>query len=981
MPPRKKAKPDYQVTDYRHDETRTNIPPAGLAGQGRVAEVPKTRYSYDPHLPPVLRFDSSGAADRLPELLEIARQRAMDDDEARVLAEALRVHQPWLEWAGKREKPWFEVDPVALHIHERVSAQAIIATARREPLQRSFFADPELDYREAVKFYQYPMEWTNRLILGDSLTVMHSLARREDLAGKVQMIYIDPPYGINFRSNFQSQISQRDVKDKADDLTREPEQVKAYRDTWTLGVHSYLAYLRNRLVAARELLTDTGSIFVQISDENVHLVRCLMDEVFGSSNFVALIPFQTTSGLQSRQIKGVFDLLIWYCTDKERIKYRQLYLDKQIGADTYYDFAVLPDGQTVKLQGDEALPQEALVFSPQPLVSGAYSQTTTFEFEYRDSSYHPGANRCWKTTPDGMSRVAASERIFASEKTLKFMRYANDFPVTEVSNLWTDAMSLVGKDYIVQTVPKVIERCVLMTTDPGDLVLDPTGGSGTTAYVAEQWGRRWITIDTSRVAVALARQRLLTAKFDYYQPQHPDEPLHPMRNQFVYKSVPHITLKSIAQNQALDPIFARWEPVLVEKLAGLNAGLAAVTPALRTALQAKLTAKERAEGKKVVSDADRRRWLLPKNAWQAWEVPFDSDPDWPELLRVALDAYRTAWRRKMDEVNATIAASAPSEPLVDQPQVVKNILRVSGPFTVEGVQPAEETLDLDTPIGGEPEPLETFSVAGDPTNAEAYLEKMIRLLRVDGVRFPDNKVVPFERLEPVGNDTIHAHGEWLVGGETRRVAVSFGPQYGPITAKQVEDVLWSASRRGYDDLVFAGFTIDGAAQATIQEDPNPRVRCHLAYIRPDVNIGGDLLKNTPSSQLFTVFGLPRALLEKTTEGEFVVTMEGVDIYDPITNTINATRADKVAAWFLDSDYDGATFCISQAFYPDSSAWEKLAKALKTVVDPARFEAFSGTTSLPFSAGKHGRAAVKIIDPRGNEVMRVLRLDGQVIYNE
>ena len=522
---------------------------------------------------------------------------------------------------------------------------------------------------------------------------------------------------------------------------------------------------------------------------------------------------------------------------------------------------------------------------------------------------------------------------------------------------------------------------MLMTTDPGDLVLDPTCGSGTTAYVAEQWGRRWITIDTSRVAIALARQRLLTAKFDYYELADKDDGIS---GGLIYKTAPHITLGGIAQNQALDPIFEKWQPILDEKLTALDTALSQVTPELRTALQTKLVAKERSEGKRAITDADERRWLLPQEKWEHWEVPFDADPDWPAALKTALEDYRRAWRAKMDEVNEAIAASAPSETLYDQPKIVSNVLRVSGPFTVEGVQPAEELLDLDSPIGGAPEELVTFPTPGEPaddqaTNVSAYLDKMIRLVRQDGVRFPNNKVLEFQRLESLSNSILHAEGEWGNGnGEgLRRVAVAFGPQYGPITAQQVEQSLREAYRRGYDDLIFAGFTIDGAAQAVIQEDPNPQVRCHLAHIRPDVNMG-DLLKDTPSSQLFTVFGLPRVKLEPTGDGEWIVEMEGVDIYDPVTNTIQATRASKVAAWFLDSDYDGRTFCITQAFFPDSAAWDKLARALKSVVDPQRFAAFSGTRSLSFEAGEHNRIAVKVIDPRGNEVMRVMNL-GEVTY--
>ena len=968
--PAKKQKAEIQ--DYRHDAaTRKNNPPVGIASHGKVREKPKQEYAYNPHLPPSLRFDENGNADQLPELLQKAQRGPLSADEVQILAEALKNHSPWLEWAGKQEAKSFAVDPVALHIHERVSAKAIVKVAERENVQRELFADPQLEYLEAVEFYQHDVDWTNRLILGDSLIVMSSLARREDLAGKVQMIYIDPPYGIKFASNFQPTVFQRDVKEKGQDLTRQPEQIKAYRDTWTLGVHSYLAYLRDRLIVAKELLTDSGSIFVQISDENIHRVRCIMDEVFGAENFIALIPFQTTTGLQSRYLKGVYDLIIWYAREKENMKYKQLYLEKQTGANTYYDYVKLPDGSTQKTQESGEIPDNWQIFSPQPLVSGTYSETTTFEFPHNSTLYHPGSNRCWKTTPEGMKRLSKSERIFASTKTLKFIRYANDFLVTEVSNLWTDAMSLIGKKYVAETVPKIIERCMLMVTEPGDLVLDPTCGSGTTAYVAEQWGRRWITIDTSRVAITLARQKLLTVNFNYYQLKNG---LEGVSGGFVNKTVPHITLKSIAQNTALDPIFAKHEMILKEKLEALNLALTEVTPEIQTGLLAKLAEKEKREGKKSITDMDRRRWQLPKQSWQEWEVPFDTDPDWPQTLRDALTDYREVWRAKMDEVNGCIAASSDSEELVDQPEVDRKKLRVSGPFTVEAVQPAEASLDTDSPIGGEPEEvLDTFEADGvdrEPTNAEAYLDRMIHLLR--GLQLPDNQELNFAVLEPLEGDILHAEGSWEDNDTERNVAVVFGPQHGPVTAMQVEACLPIASQRGYNQLVFAGFSFDGAAQAAIQADPNPRVRMYMAHIPPDVIIG-DLLKETSSSGLFTVTGLPRTAIETTEDGDYIVKMEGVDIYNPVENTVSSAGGDKVAAWFLDSDYDGRTFCITQAFFPDKKAWNKIARALKGVIDTERFEKFSGTESLPFPAGKHQRVAVKVIDPRGNEVMRVHNL--------
>jgi len=779
------------------------------------------------------------------------------------------------------------------------------------------------------------------------------------------------------------------VKDREKDLTREPEMVKAYRDTWTLGVHSYLAYLRDRLFAAKELLTDSGSIFVQISDANLHRVRSLMDEVYEKDNFIAMISFAKTASQTAKLLPSVFDYILWYAKDISQVRYHKIYRPKEMlaGGKKAYHWIELTNGQRTKIdtyQKDlDEMKGQYKVYRADNLTSQSGGPTTNYPVEFEGSTFSSGPG-FWKTNQDGMNRLLKTRRLTAIGKTLSYVRYIDDFPVFPSSTAWIDtAIAGYGekKTYVVQTNTKVIERCLLMTTDPGDLVLDPTCGSGTTAYVAEKWGRRWITIDTSRVAIAIARQRLLTAKFDYFKLKDKDKGVG---GGFVNKTVPHITLKSIAQNVALDPIFEKHEPVLAEKLKILNEALKAGTPEIRKKLKRKLLEKERNEGKKAITDADRRRWDLPKNKWEEWEVPFDTDPDWPEALRDALTDYRRAWRAKMDEVNECIAASAEKEELVDQPEMERGVLRVSGPFTVEAVQPPEERLDETSPIDEPEGDLETFDVQGEPINVEAYLEKMIRLLRNDGVRFPNNKEMRFKRLDPLESDVLHAEGEWENGkDDERRVAVSFGPQYGPVTAKQVEDCLRAAYRRGYDEIVFAGFSFDGAAQAALQEnqdDPDSKVRAHLAHIRPDVNMDG-LLKDTPSSQLFTVFGLPRTSVESAEDNQWIVKMEGVDIYNPVENTITPTGAEKVAAWFLDADYDGRTFCICQAFFPDKSAWAKLAKALKGVVDEEAFAKFSGTISLPFPAGKNRKVAVKVIDPRGNEVMRVHTLEGGFYSDE
>jgi adenine-specific DNA-methyltransferase len=488
----------------------------------------------------------------------------------------------------------------------------------------------------------------------------------------------------------------------------------------------------------------------------------------------------------------------------------------------------------------------------------------------------------------------------------------------------------------------------------------------------------------------------MTAKYDFFRLR--DESIGIAGN-FIYKTVPHITLKSIAQNSNLDPIVAKHQRNLDAVLARCNAALKQVTAAVREKLQAKLLRKQKDQGRKAITDADRRRWEIPKDGaeWEGWQLPFDTDPDWPKELAIGVMEYRELWRAKMDEVNACIAANAEQEELVDQPEVVRGVVRVSGPFTVEAVQPPEMSLGDAKVItvdefDGAPDAMETFEMRMVETvtdqeaqNLDAYLDQMMRYLKMDGVLFPNNKVMKFHRLEPVmDGSVIHAEGRWANGGpdadpEGRaNIGVVFGPQYGPITAMQVEEAIRQANRRGYDHLVLAGFSFDGTAQAVIAESSHPKLKVHSAHIRPDVNPAmAGLLKEQPGSQLFSVFGQPRTRVDgPNAGGEYTVTMEGVDIYNPVDNTVTPTKADKVAAWFVDGDYDGRTFCITQAFFPDKSAWEKLSKALDGIVDAERFEAFSGTESLPFPAGKHKCVAVKVIDPRGNEVMRIHKLEAR-----
>lgn len=993
---------------YKHvGEKRKNIPPAKIASEGEVPKVERAVYYYSPHLAPVLRFDPTGESDRLKTLITEAGRRALTTAEQEALTEALRSAEPWLEWANKREQRKLEIDPVALHIHERVSAQAIVRTAMREDVQRDMFADPQQPYQEAVQFYKYEIDWANRLILGDSLQVMASLARREHLAGKVQMIYLDPPYGIKFSSNFQPEVAKRETKEKETDLTREPEMVKAYRDTWTLGVHSYLSYLRDRLAMARELLAETGSIFVQISDENLHRVRCVMDEVFGVEAHIVTIPVKKKGAQKSAMLDPVNDYLLWYGRSPRssgRTRFNPLYVERELDEDTLAEFRIVefPDGSqypvsAVPTKGGavdyrkaptrlfEDHPQ-ARVFRPWPVTNGGFRATQMDPIELDGRSISPPDGRCWsfkskqeedEVTP--MERLRRAARLCAFGKSLDGKRYLSDFAFKTLTNWWDALGGASDPVYVVQTNPEIIARCMLMTTEPGDLVLDPTCGSGSTAYVAEQWGRRWITIDTSRIAVAIARQRLITSRFEHYRTRgNGNGSSSDPRKGFVYKTVPHVTLKDVAHNKHLDPIFEKHDPILESALAQCTKALKQVTAETRERLAEKLAEKQRREGRRAIGEAEQRRWNLPKNRFDHWTVPFDTDADWPKVLKEAVVTYRKAWQSRTEEINASVAANADQEPLVDRPEVTRGVVRVSGPFTVEGVRAEELSLGEEGLFDGTPNEWEDDHAEGpEPKNQIAYLTRMVELLRQDGLTFIGNKTKRFARIEPLFQagtpSALQAEGCWDEDATSNHVAIGFGPQYGPVSAMQVEELI-RASRR-YDELVIAGFSFDAEATAAIQEARHPKLIVHQAYIRPDENPAmKGLLKQGPRSQIFSVFGQPEIDIKRTKQG-WVCKLVGVDIYDPLENTVRSTGAEKVAAWFLDSDFDGRCFCITQAFFPDKNAWDKIANALKARADEDAFAKLSGTSSIPFETGKHRRIAVKVIDPRGNEVMVIRRLDG------
>jgi adenine-specific DNA-methyltransferase len=580
---------ETQVISYRHSDRRKNNPEVGMVNESTDPYQPKTEWKYDPHLDPELQFDSQRS--HVESLIDNALASGDEATMRAALEELKRLQSPYLNWAGKAERTSFEVDTVSLHVHERIDPASILAAVRKVMKNEKGKAAPtgqmglfnasfeNLPLRDAIDFYKHDKGWSNRLVAGDSLLVMNSLLQKESMAGQVQMIYIDPPYGIKYGSNFQPFVNKRDVKDRKDeDLTQEPEMIKAFRDTWELGIHSYLTYLRDRLLLARELLHESGSVFVQISDENLHHVREICDEIFGAENFVSIITTKKTGGMGEAFIDNVSDYLVWIAKQKSKAKFNALFLPKEVGVagGARYNQLQLASGATRGMtknekESPELIPEGAKPFLGGPMTSETASESTTFKFTFqaRELSVRKGG---WKTGETGMQRLIRADRLKLTKEFVNYKMFVDDFPAFVLTNLWSDTMGTAEQDksYVVQTTTKVIERCLLMTTDPSDLVLDPTCGSGSTAFVAEKWGRRWITCDTSRVAVTLAKQRLMTASYDYFELKYPHEGL---RGGFIYKTVPHVTLKSIANNPEIDTIYEAMHPAIEQALADLNAAI------------------------------------------------------------------------------------------------------------------------------------------------------------------------------------------------------------------------------------------------------------------------------------------------------------------------------------------------------------------------------------------------------------------------
>jgi adenine-specific DNA-methyltransferase len=822
-----------QVDQYKHtDKTRPNNPPVGLVTPKTDGIVAEKKYDYDPHL------------------------------------------DPQLVWAGKTEHTSFGVPTVSLHVHERIDPKTIVDGMRKgkdDNQQPSLFEEEKKPLREAVEFYKHSNNWTNRLIAGDSLLVMNSLLEKEGMAGKVQMVYIDPPYGIKYGSNFQPFVNKRDVKDKKDeDLTAEPEMIKAFRDTWELGIHSYLTYLRDRLLLAKELLHESGSVFVQISDENVHHIREIMDEVFGINNFVSLIAYTSTSGFPSSTLARTGDYLIWYSKDKTKIKYNRLFVEKDTSIEGgRYSWIMLEDGtyrglNAKEKKGESKVPKNSKLYQPTSLVSQGETNSDQ-EFIYNGKKYYPPNGQHWKTSVDGLKILASESRVHIAKNSIRYVRYADDFPCQPINNLWTDTATgnfTDDKLYVVQTSNKLIQRCILMTTDPGDLVLDITCGSGTTAHVAEQWGRRWITCDTSRVATTLAKQRFMTSVFDFYKLAYPKEGIG---SGFEYNKVPHITLKSIANNE----------------------------------------------------------------------------PPAEEIL-------------------------------YDQPFVDTKKLRVTGPFTVEAV-PAPTARSLEE-IENEP-PVSDESVArsGETLRQTEWKDELQRT----GIRAKGGRSIEFSRVETMpGTRYIHAIGE-TKEDNPKRVFISFGQEFAPLEQNQVELALEEAQhlKPSCDILVFAAFEFDSEAAKDIDETNWPGITLLKAQMNADL-FTDDLKKKRSSNESFWLIGQPdvdvRTIDDGDDRGKAVVEVNGFDYYNPKNGNVESGGKGNIAMWMLDPDYDGRSLFPTQIFFPmagSKDGWSKLSRNLKAEIDTEALEAFRGTISVPFEAGR--RIAVKIIDDRGIESMRII----------
>jgi len=878
---------------------------------------------------------------------------------------------PQLVWKGKDEQDAQDlaVPAVPVYIQEHIKPQAIVELVRAEagkgqPSQPMLFADFNgLPFEDRVDFYHHDQHWSNRMILGDSLLVMTSLAEKEGLKGKVQTIYLDPPYGIKFGSNWQVSTRKNDVTDgKSEDATRQPEQIKAFRDTWQLGIHSYLSYLRDRLVVGRELLTESGSIFVQIGDENVHLVRSVLDEVFGSENFIALIRFRKkTMPLGGKFLERMGDFLIWYSKDIEAAesKYRQIKVKQDFSEDFHWNNYELPDVTRVKLTQAEIdsgvkPPVGAKQFRLVSLWPASFDPKAVFPVSFRGRDWLPPNGQCYPTSPENMQRLINADQIETEGNYLRKVLYSEGADYAKLTTDWSDTIGARDQQYVVETSTEVVKRCVLMTTDPGDLVLDPTCGSGTSAYVAEQWGRRWITIDTSRVAIALARTRLMAGRYPYYlladsyEGRKKERELNPQITQmtqiedeenksvksaksvedikrgFVYKRVPHVTLKSIANNEEIDTLHAKYQPRLEELRIKINA----------------------AAGKE----------------WQEWEIPRQTSEvsETSEVSRL-LAEYWQVRRERQKQIDASIARRADTEFLYDQPYEEPRRIRVAGPFTVESLSP-HRVLAPDDPA---------TAFREDALNTQDFAGMIIENLRTSGVQNTIKKErLKFDRLEPYAGTWLHASGEYIEkDGKSRRVAVSIGPELGTVGPEQVKEAAKEALKGvEFDLLIVCGFAFD--PHVSEESKRYGKLTVLPAHMNPDLAMGNELLKKTGAGNLFMVFGEPDLEINKK-DGKLSVHLKGLDVYDPTTGEVRSNSTDDIACWFIDTDYNEETFIVRHAYFTGADQpYEKLQRALRAEINESAWAALYSTTSYPFEKPTTGKIAVKVINHYGDEVLKV-----------
>ncbi len=928
------------IEQYDHkDKTRVNNPPVGLVTPETDKEEANKTYAYDPHIDPTLQFDPGRS--QIEKIIQNGLCAENLEEAKAVLSELEKLQAPYLNWAGKAEHTTFAIPTVSLHVHERIDPRTIIEAVRKkngEDKQMSLFEfsaeNPPL--REAIEFYKHKHNWSNRLVAGDSLLVMNSLLEKEGMAGQVQMIYIDPPYGIRYGSNFQPFVNKRNVKDgKDEDLTQEPEMIKAFRDTWELGIHSYLTYLRDRMLLARELLTESGSVFVQISDENVHHVRELMDEVFGVNNFVCLIPFRKKAmTLGAKTLENMYNYLVWYSRDKNTLKYKQLFIEDD-GSNSRWDQVELADGTIRATTKDEKenpaiLPKGSKFFNPFPVQAPSYDQNSVYGIEWQGKEYWPPAGTCWITSDKNkLLLLLKSGKLVPYGGSLAYKQYNEDFPHKKLANIWNDTR-LTGKLFVVQTSTKIIQRCILMTTDPGDLVLDPTCGSGTTAYVAEQWGRRWITCDTSRVAITLAKQRLMTPIFDYYELAYPEEGVS---SGFKYKTVPHVTLKSIAHNEKIDSIYESFRPKIEEDLVEIN---------------------------RILSQDLKE-----------WEVPREWDEEWPEEARYHFDQFWRLKQEMQEAMDESIAKNAPQETLYDQPIVDRSKVRVSGPFTMEAV-PSPVVKPL-TEIGVQGEADESVARSGETLRQDEWREELLKT----GIRAKGGQRIEFSRVEPLrGTRWLQAEAE-TKEDQTQRVVISFGPEHAPLEQRQVELAIEEAQMLVPRPkmIVFAAFQFDPEAAKDIDETNWPGVTLLKAQMNGDL-LTGDLKKKRASNESFWLIGQPDVQLDRIKGGKFRVEVLGFDYYNTKTGNVESGGTKNIAMWMLDTDYDGRSLFPKQVFFPlagSKDGWARLARNLKAEIDMDKIEAYRGTVSLPFRPGVNRRIAVKIVDDRGIESLRIMEV--------